>query len=39
MRTILFVLTTLSVIGLAFWAYHENHATREALNETERLHH
>ncbi len=37
MRTLLFVVTALSVIGLAFWAYHENYATQEALKRTERL--
>ena len=38
MRTVLYILTTLAVIGLAFWAYRENYATQEALSETERLH-
>lgn len=31
MRLILFVLTSLAVVGLAFWAYRENYATQEAL--------
>ena len=38
MRTVLYILTTLAVIGLAFWAYRENYATQEALAETEQLH-
>lgn len=37
MKSLLFVLTAISVIGLAFWAYHENYKTQEALNETEAL--
>jgi hypothetical protein len=37
MRTLLFVLTALSVIGLAFWAYRENYRTQEAIAETEAL--
>lgn len=38
MRTVLYVLTTMAVIGLAFWAYRENYATQEELAETDRLH-
>lgn len=38
MRAILFILTSLAVIGLAFWAYRENYATQHALSETDRLH-
>lgn len=38
MRTVLYILTTLAVIGLAFWAYRENYATQEALSETDQLH-
>lgn len=37
MRSFLYVLTALSVIGLAFWAYRENYATQEALSQSERL--
>ena len=37
MRSLLYVLTASLVIGLAFWAYHENYRTQEALNETEQL--
>ena len=37
MRSVLLVLTTLAVIGLAFWAYRENYATQEALAEVETL--
>lgn len=38
MRSILYVLTTLAVIGLAFWAYRENYATQESLSKTDQLH-
>ncbi len=38
MRSVLYVLTTLAVIGLAFWAYRENYATQSSLSETDRLH-
>lgn len=38
MRMVLYILTTVAVIGLAFWAYRENYATQEALAETEQLH-
>ncbi len=37
MRSLLFVLTALSVIGLAFWAYHENYTTQEAQARAEQL--
>lgn len=37
MRSLLYALTVLSVIGLAFWAYRENYTTQEALGETEQL--
>ncbi len=37
MRTFLFVLTAVAVIGLAFWAYRENYETQEALARTEAL--
>lgn len=37
MRTILYVLTTLGVVALAFWAYRENYATQAALSETREL--
>ncbi len=37
MRTILYVLTTLAVIGLAFWAYRENYATQAALDDADTL--
>ncbi len=38
MRTFLYILTTLGVIGLAFWAYRENYATQEALDTNSQLH-
>ncbi len=37
MRSLLYVLTALSVIGLAFWAYQENYSTQRAENKMERL--
>ncbi len=37
MRAFLYVLTSLAVIGLAFWAYRENYATQQALNEADKL--
>lgn len=37
MRSFLFIITAISVIGLAFWAYHENYKTQEALGKTESL--
>ncbi|ASM72759.1 MULTISPECIES: cell division protein FtsL [Roseobacteraceae] len=39
MRSVFYILTVLSVIGLAFWAYRENYATQRAIAETEQLHH
>lgn len=38
MRTVLYILTTLAVIGLAFWAYRENYATQGVLSKTDKLH-
>ncbi|KAF0675447.1 cell division protein FtsL [Profundibacterium mesophilum] len=37
MRSIFYVLSALAVMGLAFWAYSENYATREALGEVDDL--
>ncbi|WP_372893219.1 cell division protein FtsL [Rhodosalinus sp.] len=37
MRTVVFMLTAVAVIGLAFWAYRENYRTQQAIAETERL--
>lgn len=33
MRPVLYVLTFLSVMGLAFWAYRENYASQQALKD------
>lgn len=33
MRSVLYLTTTLVVMGLAFWAYRENYATQGAINE------
>jgi hypothetical protein len=38
MRAVLYVVTFFSVIALAFWAYRENYATQQALNEVDQLH-
>jgi hypothetical protein len=37
MRTVLYALSFLAVMGLAFWAYRENYTTQAALNDVERL--
>lgn len=38
MRSFLFVLAGLAVMGLAFWSYQENYKTRDALSEVRSLH-
>ena len=35
MRSLLYVLTFMAVIGAAFWAYHENYKTQDALGEAQ----
>ena len=37
MRSLLYVLTSLAVIGLAFWAYRENYRTQEAQSRAQNL--
>lgn len=37
MRGLIYVLSALAVIGLAFWAYRENYATQQVLRETQSL--
>ncbi|MDP4033516.1 MAG: cell division protein FtsL [Pseudorhodobacter sp.] len=37
MRLVLYLTTFLAVIGLAFWAYHENYATQAALKDVAKL--
>lgn len=37
MRAVLYVLSFLAVMGLAFWAYRENYATQHALKEVAQL--
>ena len=37
MKSVIYVLTALGVIGLAFWAYRENYATQAVLNNTDDL--
>lgn len=38
MRVLLYVFTIAGVMALAFWAYDENHQTKEALDKVETLH-
>ncbi|WP_333712880.1 cell division protein FtsL [Yoonia sp.] len=38
MRGLLFVMTALAVMGLAFWAYQENYKTQSAIAEVRDLH-
>lgn len=37
MRSLFYVLSALAVIGLAYWAYHENYRTQAAIGHAERL--
>ena len=37
MKSLLYVFSALAVIGLAFWAYHENYETQEVLGEAEQI--
>ena len=37
MRSLFYFLTAISVIGLAFWAYHENYKTQDAQTRAEAL--
>lgn len=37
MRSILYVLTASLVIGLAFWAYHENYKTQAVISKAEKV--
>ena len=37
MRSLFVILSFVTVIGLAFWAYRENYQTQEAQSEAERL--
>ncbi|ETX13054.1 cell division protein FtsL [Roseivivax halodurans JCM 10272] len=37
MRSLIYVVTAMAVIGLAFWAYRENYETQAALSESEHL--
>ena len=38
MRSVLYVLTAMAVIGLAFWAYRENYQTQAAPDRAGKLH-
>lgn len=38
MRSLMYVLSAMAVIGLAFWAYRENYQTQAALDRAEQLH-
>ncbi len=37
MKGVIYVLTALTVFGLALWAYQENYKTQEVLKDTQRL--
>ena len=37
MKSVIYVLTALAVLGLALWAYQENYRTQEVLKDTQRL--
>lgn len=37
MRTVLYILTVVSVVALAFWAYRENYSTQQTLNDADNL--
>ncbi len=37
MKTLLYMVTALCVLGLAFWAYRENYTTQQALKETRQM--
>lgn len=37
MRSLLYIMTAMAVIGLAVWAYRENYQTQQVINETEDL--
>lgn len=39
MRSLLYILSALAVIGLAFWAYQENYKTQAEIARTEALNH
>ncbi|MEL6957485.1 MAG: cell division protein FtsL [Pseudomonadota bacterium] len=38
MRSLLYILSGLMVIGLGYWAYHENYETQASLREVRSLH-
>lgn len=37
MRSFFYILSALAVIGLAYWAYHENYRTQAAISHAEQL--
>ena len=37
MRGLVYILTALAVIGLAFWAYQQNYRTQQAISQAETL--
>ena len=37
MKSVLYVLSAMAVMGLAFWAYHENYKTQQALKDVDQL--
>jgi hypothetical protein len=38
MRTLVYILSTLAVMGLAFWAYQENYRTQQSQRRVDSLH-
>ena len=38
MRSVLYVLAAMAVMGLAFWAYQENYKTQQAIRDVRSLH-
>ncbi len=38
MRSFLFAVSALAIVGLAFWAYRENYATQQSLRDVRALH-
>lgn len=37
MKTIAYLLSVLAVIGMAYWAYHENYATQDAMDQSRKV--
>ncbi|MCV6584547.1 MAG: cell division protein FtsL [Marinibacterium sp.] len=37
MKSLFYILTAMTVLGLAFWAYHQNYSTKDVLDQTKTL--